>query len=150
VLSSYFDLEHIAYVHPSTFGEARVIAAHSNTVVWELVSPRYLGVSLRHSIVQEYVPPDGVRARVTKGILRGTEVTARFQATDLGTLVEEVYELPVPELPLVGPLLRRWLIRKADEIWEEDLKVDLPHGGWPGLPPFQLGAEACGGGTLLA
>jgi hypothetical protein len=134
VLSAYFDLEHIAHVHPTTFGKARVLRTEENAVLWELESPRYLGIALRIVIHQEYLPPDRVRARVTTGILRGTEVLTLLHPRGTGTFIEETYAVPLPDWPVLGRLARTWLRRKADEIWDEDLAVGLPRGGWPGLP----------------
>jgi len=39
VLSQYFDLEHLAYVHPDSFGRARMVSTRRDTVVWELAWP---------------------------------------------------------------------------------------------------------------
>ena len=135
VLAQYFDLEHIAHVHPTTFGKARLLACLGNAVEWELEFPRFFGITFRIVIRQEYLASDRIHARVTKGLLRGTEVSTYLKSVDEGTLVEELYLLPVPELPLVGHLARVWLCRKADEIWDEDLAVGLPRGGWPGVSP---------------
>ncbi|MCI0483414.1 MAG: hypothetical protein L0Y78_02405 [candidate division NC10 bacterium] len=134
VLSAYFDLEHIAHVHPATFGKARVLGTKDNAVVWELESPRYLGIAFRIVINQEYLPPDRIRARVTKGIFRGTEVLTLLQPRGTGTFIEETYAVPLPDWPVLGSLARTWLCRKVDEIWDEDLAVGLPRGGWPGFP----------------
>lgn len=35
VLSQYFDLEHVEYVHPRSFGRARMVSRSHNTIVWE-------------------------------------------------------------------------------------------------------------------
>jgi hypothetical protein len=134
VLAGYFDLEHIAHVHPTTFGKARLLACLDEAVEWELESPRFLRMAFRIVIRQEYLAPDRIHARVIKGLLCGTEVLTDLKAVDGGTLIHELYLLPVPELPLVGNLARLWLCRKADEIWDEDLAVGLPRGGWPGVP----------------
>ena len=134
VLSAYFDLEHLGHVHPSSFGRARLLGTRQDTGIWELESPPYLGVRFRNVIAQEYLSLYQIRARVTKGLLRGTEVSVRLEPNDAGTSIEETYVLPLPDLPLVGPLLRTWFVRKADEIWAEDLEVGLPRGGWPGVP----------------
>src|SRR5439155_1225379 len=123
VLSAYFALEHVGHVHPSSFGRARLLGTRQDTVIWELESPPYLGVRFRNVIAQEYLSLYQIRARVTKGLLRGTEVSVRLEPNDAGTSIEETYVLPLPDLPLVGPLLRTWFVRKADEIWAEDLDV---------------------------
>jgi len=134
VLSAYFDLEHIAHVHPATFGKARVLATEHNAAVWELESPRCLGTAFRILIKQEFLPPDRIRARVTKGIFRGTEVLTQIQPSGTGTFIEETYAVPLPDWPILGRVARTWLRRKADAIWDEDLAVGLPRGGWPGVP----------------
>lgn len=134
VLSAYFDLEHIACVHPTTFGKARVLGTEPNAVVWELESPRYLGMAFRMVIKQEYLPPDRIHARVTGGLFRGTEVLTRLHPSGTGTFIEETYAVPLPDWPVLGGVARTWLRRKADEIWDEDLAGGLPRGGWPGVP----------------
>jgi len=34
VLSQYFDLEHVEYVHPRSFVRARMLSMSHNTIVW--------------------------------------------------------------------------------------------------------------------
>ena len=89
VLSAYFDLEHVGHVHPSSFGRARLLGTRQDTVIWELESPPYLGVRFRNVIAQEYLSLYQIRARVTKGLLRGTEVSVRLEPNDAGTSIEE-------------------------------------------------------------
>ncbi len=134
VLSQYFDLEHIAHVHPRSFGEARLVTCAENSIVWELVSPRYFGLRFRNLIVQEYIAPHQIRARVIKGIFRGTEVSTRLEQSEKGTLVDETYLIPLAAWPWLGALVRALLLKRLDRIWEEDLKVGLCHGGWPSVP----------------
>ena len=120
ILSQYFDLEHIAHVHPRSFGEARLVTTHANSVVWEHLTPRFLGLRLRNRIAQEYVPPDLILTRVIRGPFRGVEVVTRLEGDASGTLVDETYRIPLPNWSWLESIVRRWLVRRADRIWEEE------------------------------
>lgn len=89
-------------------------------------------IRLHSTITQEYHPLWGIYATVTRGLLRGTETRVELNKTDAGTLVVEHYRIALPAW------LRRWtqraLVRSLDRVWEEDLAVKLPRGGWPGVP----------------
>jgi hypothetical protein len=134
VLAQFFDLEHIAHVHPRTLGQARLVSLHDGGVTWELESPRYLGVRARSTIVQDYIPPDRIEARVIKGFLKGPEYSGLFHEVGGATTVEETYRLPVPDLRWLRAWVATRLVCTLDRIWEEDLRVGVCHGGWPGLP----------------
>jgi hypothetical protein len=134
VLSQFFDLEHIEHVHPRTFGRARLVSLHPAGVTWELESPRYFGFRSRSLIVQEYLPPDRIEARVIKGFLKGAEYSGFLHEGGGGTTVEETYRLPLPDWGWLRSFVQAWLVRTVDRIWEEDLRVGVCHGGWPGLP----------------
>ncbi len=141
ILSQYFDLEHIVYVHPRTFGEARLLTVGENRVVWDLLTPPVLGLRLRNLIVQELFPPLRIRTRVLKGPLRGVEVSTVLVECGEETMVEEAYSLPLPSWSWLTALIGRWVERRADRIWEEDLRVGVCHGGWPGVPGPAKAAE---------
>jgi hypothetical protein len=134
VLAQFFDLEHIEHVHPRSFGRARLVSLHRGGVTWVLESPRYLGVRTRSTIVQDYLPPDRIEARVIKGFLKGAEYSGTFREDGGETTVEETYRLPVPDWGWLRSWLRTRLVRALDRIWAEDLRVGVCHGGWPGLP----------------
>lgn len=139
VLSQYFDLEHFAHVHPRTFGEARLVTCNGGAIVWKLIHPRRFGFRHWSTIFfQEYLPPNQIRSRVIKGLERGTEILTRLAQIPEGTAIEEIYSFPLPAWPWLVRLVEKWLFRKADRIWEEDLKVGLCHGGWPGIPKIGL------------
>jgi hypothetical protein len=134
VLAQFFDLEHIEHVHPRSFGRARLISLHQGGVTWELESPRYLGVRARSTIVQDYLPPDRIEARVIKGFLKGTQYAGIFREDGGETTVEETYRFPFPDWGWLVSLLKALLVRTLDRVWAEDLRVGVCHGGWPGLP----------------
>ena len=135
VLSQYFDLEHLEHVHPRSFGQARMVSQVGRLIVWELEWPRVLGVrGLRSVFHQQYVPPWGIRAVITRGLLRGTETEVRLEETHSGTLVEESHRIAMPGWKGLRPLVQRAWIRRLDRIWDEDLRVGVCHGGWPGVP----------------
>ena len=133
VLSQYFDLEHVEYVHPRSFGRARMVSMSLNTIVWELEWPPVLSLIRPHStFAQEYRPPWGIHATITRGLLRGTEIMVEINKTDAGTRVVEHYRIPLPAW--LRGWIQRALVRSLDRVWEEDLAVKLPRGGWPGVP----------------
>lgn len=135
VLSQYFDLEHLEYVHPDSFGRARMVSTRRDSVVWELAWPPLFGcIPLRSSFRQTYCPPWGIQATIVHGFLRGTETTVQLDKTDAGTLVTERHRMAMPDwFPLRG-WLHRAVTRRLDRIWEEDLAVYVCRGGWPGVP----------------
>ena len=135
VLSQYFDLEHIETVHPKTLGSYRAIEVAGNRIVFEQRWPSWLGLRLRSVVEQVWLPPNRIRIRFRRGFLRGVGVDT--QLTDRGeeTAIEEVYRVPlVPGWAWLRPWMGRVVERGAGRIWEEDLAVELCHGGWPGVP----------------
>ena len=135
VLSQYFDLEHIETVHPTTLGSYRAIEVAGNRIVFEQRWPSWLGLRLRSVVEQAWLPPNRIRIRFRRGFLRGVGVDT--QLTDRGeeTVIEEVYRVPlVPGWAWLRPWMGRVVARGAGRIWEEDLAVELCHGGWPGVP----------------
>ena len=135
VLSQYFDLEHIETVHPTTLGSYRAIEVAGNRIVFEQRWPSWLGLRLRSVVEQVWLPPNRIRIRFRRGFLRGVGVET--QLTDRGeeTAIEEVYRVPlVPGWAWLWPWMGRVVERGAGRIWEEDLAVELCHGGWPGVP----------------
>lgn len=134
ILAQYFDLEHLEHVHPDSLGRARLLGVRARTVHWQLEVPILLGLCLRSTIEQEHVPPCHVRARVVAGLLKGARVWTALTASPGGTRVDERYELPWPEWPWARRVAQRWLCRRLDRIWKEDLAVGMCHGGWPDVP----------------
>lgn len=135
VLSQYFDLEHLEHVHPKTFGRARLLSQHGNSVVWELEWPSILGVTwFRSSFRQEYIPPFGIRSVIIKGLFRKTESEVRLTSSGQGTLVEELHRVALPDWWLLRSWVRKSWARRLDRIWDEDESVGVCHGGWPGVP----------------
>ena len=135
VLSQYFDLEHIETVHPTTLGSYRAVEVGGNRIVFEQRWPSWLGLRLRSVVEQIWLPPDRIRIRFRRGFLRGVGVDT--QLTDRGeeTAIDEVYRVPlVPGWVWLRPWMGRVVERGAGRIWEEDLAVELCHGGWPGVP----------------
>lgn len=135
LLAQYFDLEHIAHVHPRSFGQARMVTQSGSIVVWELLSPLYIGFRFRSLIAQEYIPPNQIRTRILKGRGRGAQVFTLFHPDVNSTTLEESYVLPLPDWAWLRFIVSRWLYSRLDCIWDEDLRVGMCHGGWPGVPP---------------
>ena len=124
VLAQYFDLEHFETVHPKTLGQCRVLEVAGNRVLFEQRWPVWLGIRLRTTIEQVWVPLDQIRFHFLSGFLRGVAVAT--QLTDQGetTEIEETYRVPlVPAWSWLRPLVGWVVERGADGIWAEDLAV---------------------------
>ena len=135
VLSQYFDLEHIETVHPTTLGSYRAIEVAGNRIVFEQRWPSWLGLRLRSVVEQVWLPPNRIRIRFRRGFLRGIGVDTQLTDEGRETAIEEVYRVPlVPGWRWLRPWMARGVERGAGRIWEEDLAVELCHGGWPGVP----------------
>jgi hypothetical protein len=136
VLAQYFDLEHSRYVHPHTLGESRLVTCHGKVVWFEQRWPRRfgLGVRLRSFVKMELTAPNQARFHVVKGLGRGSQLDVVLDERDGQTSVDETYDVPLRLHPWLERMVQRWLAKKVDEVWEEDLRVGLPHGGWPGIP----------------
>jgi hypothetical protein len=131
VLEQYFDLEHLEHVHPRTLGRATLVSTRRRTVAWELRWSARLGWwRPRSRFAMEYEPPDTVRTSIVSGWLRGTTAATRFDRTATGTLVVELYHVPLPAW-LSRPLQWSWA-RRLDRVWDEDLAVMVPHYSAPG------------------
>ena len=97
VVAQYFDLEHVAYVHRGTLGEARLVTCHGNAVLFEQRWPRRfgLGVRLRSTFRLEIVAPNTLRARAVRGSLCGSRLSVVLEESAGATLVTESYEAPL-------------------------------------------------------
>ncbi|MCY3845897.1 MAG: non-heme iron oxygenase ferredoxin subunit [Acidobacteria bacterium] len=135
VLSQYFDLEHIETVHPTTLGSYRAVEVAGNRIVFEQRWPSWLGLRLRSVVEQVWLPPNRIRIRFRRGFLRGVGVDTELADQGDATAIEEAYRVPlVPGWSWLRPWMGRVVERGAGRIWEEDLAVELCHGGWPGVP----------------
>ena len=135
VLSQYFDLEHIETVHPTTLGSYRAVEVAGNRIVFEQHWPSWLGLRLRSVVEQVWRPPNRIRIRFRRGFLRGVGVDTELVDQGETTAIEEVYRVPlVPAWAWLRPWMAGIVERGAGRIWEEDLAVELCHGGWPGVP----------------
>jgi hypothetical protein len=102
----------LEHVHPRSFGRARMVSTNHNIIAWELEWPPVLGlIRLQSTFAQEYRPPWGIHATITRGFLRGTEISVEINKTDAGTLVVEHYRIPLPAW-LRGGFSERWF-----EVW---------------------------------
>lgn len=138
VYGQYYDYEHIAVVHPNTLGEYRLVSTHANDAVYEQIWPRgrfskKRGRSVvRHSLLGPYE----MEFVFTEGRHKGVRVHTKLSATDGGTLIDEAYSMPGPNWSWLAKLIRPFVMRSVDRVWEEDLDVEVCHGGWPGIPPY--------------
>ena len=134
VLSQYYDYEHIRHVHPQTLGEYHLVEVRGPLAVYEQVWPRRLLVRARSLVRQEFIPPNKILFNFLRGRYRGIKVQTVLEQHPEGTLVVETYFLRLPGWRWLGRLLRRLIMRKVDAVWDEDLKVKVCRGGWPGVP----------------
>jgi hypothetical protein len=134
VLSQYYDYEHIRHVHPNTLGEYHLVEVRGPVVVYEQVWPRRFLRRARSLVRQELVGPNEIWFHFLRGRYRGIRVHTVLQKHAEGTLVVETYYLRLPGWRWLRELVRRNIIRKVEAIWEEDLKVKVCRGGWPGVP----------------
>jgi nitrite reductase/ring-hydroxylating ferredoxin subunit len=135
VLSQYYDYEHISEVHPETLGEYRLVSNEDGRAVYEQVWPQRRGRRRTSLVEHTFSPPNEMRFRFLQGLYRGVEVETRLVEHEDGTLVDETYYLPgLPNWPWLARLARPSIVRRVDQVWDEDLKVEVCHGGWPRVP----------------
>ena len=135
VLAQYYDYEHIAHVHPESLGEYRLVSVDGDVAVYEQIWPRRWGRRKRSLVEQRFEPPDLIRFTFQEGLHRGVVVETRLRAVDGGTVVDELYRIPgVPNWSWIRALAKPSIVKRVDHIWDEDLEVEVCHGGWPGLP----------------
>jgi hypothetical protein len=134
VLSQYFDYEHVKYVHPHTLGEYRLVETRGNVIIYEQLWPRRFFVRRRSLVRQEFLPPNEIWFDFLKGLYRGVRVHSLLEEHADGTRVEETYHMRLPDWSWLRSLVSRSIVRKVEQIWEEDLRVKVCRGGWPGVP----------------
>jgi len=132
VLGQFFDLEHLPHVHPRTLGRAVVRALGHREVVADLYTKLAPGVEVRSRFLLTFSPPDRIGIELASGPGRGVVYGARLFADGAETRVVE--ELRVPGFRgLVASFFRGRIRRAMRRVWDEDLRVRMCHGGWPGL-----------------
>lgn len=146
VLEQYFDFEHVAHVHPGSLGEYVLVENAGHRIVYDqLWPPGRRGRRATSRVVQTYQPPGDIRFEFVSGKYRGTRVHSRLRPhAGGGTEVTETYSvLLLPDWGLVRWLVAPSVIRRVDRIWDEDLRVGVCVGGWPGVPgqPPRVGSE---------
>lgn len=134
VLGQYFDYEHIKYVHPKTLGEYRLVEQRRNVIYYEQLWPKNLLGRGRSLVRHEFEPPNAMWFVFESGRYKGNKVFTKILASADSTLVDETYYMPLPNWSWLARLIRPWVMRKVDRIWDEDLAVSVAHGGWPGVP----------------
>jgi len=90
------------------------------------------GLRLRSLFREEFRAPNRIRVKVLAGFGRGTRHRVVFVPEGPGTRVVE--RLLVPGLAgVLTRLLRPLVLRAMRRVWEEDLRVKMCRGGWPGV-----------------
>jgi len=145
VLEQYFDFEHIAHVHPQTLGEYVLVENSGRRIVYDQLWPADRnGRRATSRVVQTYQPPGDIQFEFVAGKHCGTKVVSRLRPHADGTEVVETYCVPwLPNWELVRRLVAPYVHRQVDRVWDEDLRVGVCIGGWPGVPgaPTPTGAE---------
>jgi len=145
VLDQYFDYEHIAHVHPTTLGEYRLVENAGHRIVYDQLWPtNRRGQRATSRVVQTYQPPGDIHFEFVSGKHTGVKVHSQLQAHADGTEVTETYSLPwLPNWGILRRLIAPSVFRQVERIWDEDLRVGVCIGGWPGVPglPSRMGAE---------
>lgn len=135
VFSQYWDYEHIEHVHPESLGEYRLVKREKDLAVYEQIWPERRGRRKRSLVEQRYEPPGTLRFDFVDGLHKGVVVETRLEEHPEGTLVHETYGIPrLPDWALLRWLARPSVVKQVDLVWQEDLDVEVCHGGWPGLP----------------
>ena len=135
VLAQYFDLEHIETVHPKTLGEYRILEVSGNRIIFQQRWPTWIGFRVCSVVEQIWVPPDRIKFRFVKGFLRGVALSSQLVDCNQETVIDEIYHVPlIPDWSWFRNLLRPLIVRAITNVWNEDLAVELCHGGWPGVP----------------
>ena len=136
VLGQYFDYEHIKFVHPKSLGEYRVIENIGNTIVYEHVWPKKVWRKQRKSRVEhQFLPPNEMWFDFVDGYLKGVRTHTFIHEHVEGSLIDETFFMPgVPNWSWLRPVVKPIVMKTVNRIWEEDLKVEVCHGGWPGVP----------------
>jgi nitrite reductase/ring-hydroxylating ferredoxin subunit len=136
VLSQYFDYEHIVHVHPQTLGEYVLVENRGSEIVYDQIWPAgLLGRRPKSRVVQTWLPPDRMTFEFIAGRHRGIVVNTRLTPQGKATLVDEAYLLPqLPNWNWLARLIRPWVLKMVERVWEEDLRVAVCIDGWPGVP----------------
>jgi len=136
VLGQYWDWEHIRFVHPESLGEYRIVEVGEGVAVYEQLWPKSrLGRRARSLVRQTQLAPAEILFEFLEGRHRGVRVHTVLHEQDDGTLVDETYEIPLlPDWGWLKPVVRKAVMASVDRIWDEDLRVKVCWGGWPGVP----------------
>lgn len=145
VLEQYFDFEHIAYVHPITLGEYVLVENSASRIVYDQLWPAdRKGRRATSRVIQTYQPPGDICFEFVAGKHKGTKVLSQLRPHPDGTEVSETYFVPgLPNWNFLRRLIAPAVYRQVDRIWDEDLRVGVCIGGWPGTPglPSRVDAE---------
>lgn len=145
-LSQYFDYEHIAHVHPTTVGEYRLVEKKENFLLYDQIWPSgWFGHRAISRVQHRFLPPDEMWFEFVAGRYRGIKVHTRLEDQADKTIVHETYYIPLPNWGWLKPLIRPGMMRTIERIWDEDLRVEICYGGWPGIPGHPQVSKVTGG-----
>lgn len=136
ILDQYFDLEHIAHVHPQTLGECVLVENTGGRIVYDHIWPAdRKGRRATSRVEQRYRPPGEIEFEFIAGKHKGTRVHSCLRPHADGTEVNETYFIPrVPNWRIFRWIIAPMVYRQVNRIWEEDLRAGVCIGGWPGVP----------------
>lgn len=134
VLSQYFDYEHIEHVHPKTLGRYELVEKSVNDIVYRQHWPRGLFGSAVSTVRHTFNPPGEIWFDFIEGKYKGVKVHTLLRSEGKATLVDETYQMPLPNWRWLGALARPFVIRQVERVWKEDIDVDVCRDGWPRVP----------------
>jgi len=136
ILEQYFDFEHIAHVHPTTLGEYVLVENAGRRIVYDQLWPaNSRGRRATSQVIQTYEPPGDLWFQFVSGKYKGTKVHSQLRPHADGTEVTETYFVPwLPNWSWLRRLIAPSVMRLVDRVWDEDLRVGVCIGGWPGVP----------------
>lgn len=145
VLGQYWDYEHIEHVHPDTLGRYELVEAIGDTAIYDQIWPPGLLGRLfdglfgraRSRVRHTQLGPYEMEFVFLDGRHKGVRVHTLLSPEGDGTRIDETYFVRLPDWGWLRRIVERETMKEVEEIWDEDLDVEVCHGGWPGLPPFE-------------
>jgi len=134
VLSQYYDYEHIEHVHPTSLGRYEMYEENDDYVAYEQIWPKSLFGKPTSIVEQRFEAPNKTFFDFVEGRHKGTKVESVLLESPDGTIVDETYEMNLPDWGWLRTLLKPFVVKRVDQIWAEDTGVEVCHDGWPGIP----------------
>ena len=147
VLSQYYDYEHIEHVHPNTLGRYQLLEQREDFVSYRQVWPKTVFSEPTSIVEQRFSPPNRILFEFVKGRYKGTRIHTVLLESQGGTVVDETYEMNLPGWGWLGKIVKPFIVKRVNQIWEEDTDVEVCRDGWPGVPKSARVLESCDSNT---